>query len=252
MKLWIHLIAVATLSLSLLSCNQDEMDDLAKAQKCLDEVPQTAPRTATKCLAYVAKHTSQQANILKCSIYMTSGGLTENKMVAAYKAVDNDANNNREAAFMSLLALDEPSVTEGYPIALEADKYCQLTGVAGLQYISGVIKIGSFMAKTMAAYSTVNFNDPAAVTTAVNDLITKCNQTPTRDPSCPTDLSDIGSSASALAVGYCSADASDSEVCENINAAVAASNGNPSAVGDAMMCYLGNKTYNLTTGKCNP
>lgn len=251
MKKWIGLIAVATLSLGLLSCNQDEMDDLAKAQQCLDGIPQSDPGKATSCLSYVAKYSSQQANILKCSIYMTSGGLTENKMVAAYKAVDNEANNNREAAFMSLLALNVPDVTTGYNTAVTADGFCQLTGVPGLQYISGIIKIGSYMAKTMAAYSTVDFNDPAAVTTAVNDLITKCNADP-RDASCPTDLSAIGSSASVLAEGYCSADAADSEVCENINAAVDASSGNPNAIGDAMMCYLGNKTYNVTTGKCNP
>ena len=251
MNKWLRLVTIAALGLSLLSCNQDEMDDLAKAQQCLDKVPQSDPGKAAACLPFVAKHTSQQANILKCSIYMTSGGLTENKMVAAYKAVDNTSNNNREAAFMSLLALNVPDVTTGYNTAVTADGFCQLTGVPGLQYISGIIKIGSFMTKTMAAYSTIDFNDPAAVSTAVSDLITRCNADP-RDASCPTDLSGIGSSASVLAEGYCSADASDSEVCENINAAVDAANGNPNAIGDAMMCYLGNKTYNVATGKCNP
>jgi hypothetical protein len=249
MKNWIRLITIATLGLSLISCRQEETDDLAKAQQCLDKVPQSDPGRATACLPFVAKHTSQQANILKCSIYMTSGGLTENKMVAAYKAVDDKTNNNREATFMSLLALNVPNVLEGYDTAVNADNFCQLTGVPGLQYISGIIKIGSFMAKTIG--SSVNFDNPDAVKAAVSDLISKCNTDP-RDAACPTDLSVIGSSASVLAEGYCTADAADSEVCENINAAVDASSGNPNAIGDAMMCYLGNKTYNVTTGKCNP
>ena len=249
---WISFLAVLTLVITLTGCKQDEMDDLAKAQDCLDKVPQTDPTKASACMAYVQKYTSQQANILKCSILMTSGGLVETKIVSAYNAVQNQSNTTREAAFMGILALDKPNVTEGYNTAAQADTYCQLTGVPGLQYISGIVKIGSFMAKTMAAYSTIDFTDPAAVQTAVNDLITKCNADP-RDASCPTDLSSMGSSAAVLADGYCSTDNADSQVCENINAAVDASSGNPNAVGDALMCYLGNKKHNVATAKCvNP
>ncbi len=240
------------LCLTLVSCKQDEMNDLAKAQKCLDEVPQANPEAANACLPYVLKYDSQQADILKCSIYMTSGGLVETKMVAAYKAVEDKANNNREAAFMSILALNKPNVNSGYDTAVIADTYCQKTGVPGLQYISGIVKIGSFMAKTIASFnSTIDFNDTAAVTVAVNDLVTKCNTDP-RPTECAGDLAAIGESAAVLSEGYCSADNADSEVCENINAAVDASNGDNSKVGDALMCFLGNKTYNATTGKCNP
>jgi hypothetical protein len=248
---WISIVAALALTLSIAGCAQKESDDLAKAQDCLDKVPQSNPSAATACLQYVAKYTSQQANILKCSIYMTSGGLVESKIVKAYNAVEDDSNSNREATFMSVLALDTPNVNDGYNTAVTADTYCQKTGVPGLQYLSGVVKIGSFMAKTIASYSTVDFSDTDAVKTAVTDLINKCNTDP-RPAECASDLADMGSSVSVLADGYCSSDNADSEVCENITAAMDSSGGNPSEIGDALMCYLGNKTYNNTTKKCNP
>jgi len=248
---WISTALILSISVTLISCNDGETDDLAKAQKCLDEVPQTAPANAKACLPYVAKYTSQQANILKCSIYMTSGGLVENKIVSAYKAVDNDSNSNREVAFMGILALDVPNVTEGYDTAVTADTYCQLTGVPGLQYISSIVKIGSNMAKLLAS-SGVDFSNPDSVATAVSDLVAKCNTDPRTAECSGADLAGIGASAATLSEGYCASDNADSEVCENINAAVTAAGGDSSIVGDALMCYLGNKTFNTTTKKCNP
>lgn len=242
---------VAAMSFSVLSCKEDESNDLARAQKCLDEVSQSAPGDALNCLTYISKYTSQQAYILKCSIYMTSGGLMEDKMVKAYNAIDDQSNANREATFMSMLALTNPNASSGYDTAVTADGYCQSSGVPGLQYISGVVKIGSFMAKTMSSYGSVDFNDPAAVTTAVNDLISKCNSDP-RDSSCPTDLSAIGSSVTVLASSYCTSANASSDVCDTINSTVDAAGGNSAAVGDALFCYLANKTYNTSTGKCNP
>ncbi len=153
-------------------------------------------------MAYVSKYTSQQANILKCSILMTAGGLMEDKIVAAYKAVDDQANDKREATFMTILALDEPSVPAAYSTAVEADAFCQKTGVPGLQYISGVVRIGSFMAKTMAAIAgatPIDFNDPTAVKNATNDLLAKCNSDP-RDAACPS-MEDLGASTTTLAQG---------------------------------------------------
>ena len=111
------LVALFCICSSLVSCESaDETDDLAKAQECLDAVPQSNPASASECLQYVEKYTSQQASILKCSIYMTSGGLVENKVVSAYKALEDNSIQNKEAAFMGLLALDVPDVNSGFKI----------------------------------------------------------------------------------------------------------------------------------------
>lgn len=252
MKHQISIWALILLSMTLLSCKQDEMDDLAKAQKCLDEVPQSNPEVAAACLAYVEKYTSQQANILKCSIHMTAGGLVENKMVQAYKVIKNDSNANREAAFMSILSLNKPNVTAGYATAQMADVFCQKTGIPGLMYISGVVKMGSFMASTIASYDPgVDFNDPAAIDAAIGTLVDKCSSDP-RHADCPTDLSAIGTTATLLADSYCATENADENVCDKINTAVETAGTDPSAIGAALFCYLDGKTFNPNTGACNP
>lgn len=120
--------------LASVSCNQ-EQDDLAKAQDCLDKVDQSNPTSADACLQYVAKYDSQQAQILKCSIYMTSGGLVENKIVAAYKALKEDGQTNKHATYMAILSLDQPTAVAALPKAKAANLYCQASGVPGLMYL---------------------------------------------------------------------------------------------------------------------
>ncbi len=231
------------------SCKKSESDDLAAAQKCLDEVPQSNPEAADSCLQYVEKHDSQQANILKCSIYMTSGGLVENKVVKAYTALKDSAQTNKEAAFMAVLALDRPNVTDGYTKAVKADGYCQASGVSGLKYISGVIVAGTYMNKVIGG---VNIDDPAQIASAVQIMLDKCAPTPPTpiDASCTTDIATLGATVVTLADSYCDKDNADESVCTKVNDAVAAAGGNTSDVGLALFCYLNKKTFNATTHEC--
>jgi hypothetical protein len=236
-------------SAAIVSCKKSESDDLAAAQKCLDEVPQDNPEAADGCLHYVEKYDSQQASILKCSIYMTSGGLVENKVVKAYTALKDTAQTNKEAAFMAVLALDRPNVNAGYDKAIAADRFCQASGVSGLKYISGVIVAGTYMNKVIGG---VNVDDPAAIASAVQIMLDKCAPTPPTaiDPSCTTDIATLGTTVVTLADSYCDGDNANEGVCTQVNAAVAASGGNTSDVGLALFCYLNKKTFNSTTHEC--
>ncbi len=40
---WISLAALMIVALSVTACKENEADDLAKAQQCLDKVPQNSP-----------------------------------------------------------------------------------------------------------------------------------------------------------------------------------------------------------------
>lgn len=236
----------------LVGCKQTEQDDLAKAQQCLDEVPQSNPEAASACFQYAEKYDSQQADILKCSILMTSGGLIESKVVEAYKILNTQANVNREAGFMSVLALNKPTVNDGYQKAKDADVFCQKSGVPGLKYISGLIVVGSSMAFAINSLpSPPDFNDPAAVSAATTTLVNNCNADPRVD--CPIDSPVLATTVATLAQGYCaSADPEDDdEVCSNLSVAVESANGDSAKIGNALMCYLGNKTYNAALDKCN-
>lgn len=257
-KLWP--VALIFLAFGLVSCEQaQESDDLAQAQKCLDEVPSSNPAAASNCLHYVEKYSSQQANILKCSIYMTSGGLIETKIIKAYEALKDSSipEANRSTAYMAVLSLDVPNAAGGYNKALAADPYCQATGVPGLKFLSGVIVAGSWMAKTMAALpggveiSTI-IDNPAAISSAVNDLLsttTGCNAA-VPDPACNQGLAELGTAVANLSVSYCSNEKADAAVCEEINKAKDAAGNNATDIGQALLCFLKDKGF--ANGACTP
>jgi hypothetical protein len=225
------------------------MDDLAKAQECLDQVQEADPTTADNCLQYVAKYDSQQANILKCSIYMTSGGLMENKVVQAIEALDDAAVQNKEAAYMSILSLDKPSIPAGYTKAVEGNAFCQASGVPGLQYIGGLVVAGSYMANTMNTLGiTLDINNPDA---AVQNLINQCTSA-TPPAACSSDAATLGETVSTLADSYCGSSSADNDVCNDINAAVTAAGADSADIGRAIFCYLEtpSKQYDPATDLC--
>lgn len=252
MRKWILPLVLCTVSLSLFSCKNKEQDDLAKAQKCLDDVPQTDPTLANACLAYVEKYNSQQANILKCSIHMTAGGLIESKMVKGYQALENDDIQNKEAAFMAVLALDRATYTEGFTKAVTALQYCQQTGVPGLEYISNIIVAGSAMAKALETLTIpMDINDPNSIKTAVENLVNQCTSG-APPPECTADAAAMGGAVVTLAESYCGTADADAGACDQVNEAVQAAGGDPTKVAQALYCYMEKppKTYNPGTGLC--
>lgn len=252
------LILILAFTLPLMSCsNNKEDDDLAKAQSCLNQVSQATPEDADNCLQYVEKYDSQKANILKCSIHMTSGGLVENKIVKAAQALQSSSGlSNKDAVYMSVLCLDNPDVNLGYDKAILADKYCQASGVAGLQYISSIIVAGSLMAKTMDALHVLptDLTDTDAMQTAATNLLSSCTSNPP-DSNCTTNLATLGEAAANLAKGYCSTSKASTDVCSNVDKAMAAAGGDSSKVGQAVYCFMNHQTFdpslNSGAGGCN-
>lgn len=248
------IIATIVLLTFISSCSKKgETEDLAKAQACLDNVAEGSPSQADACMDYVEQYSDQQANILKCAIKMTSGGLNENKIVKAYNALKDSTQTNKTAAFMAVLSLDYPTVTAGYTKAVAADVFCQASGVPGLMYISGVILAGTYMNKTVfdlsGGVSGINVNDPAAINTAITNMLTQCTSA-TPPASCTSDLPTLGTTVIGLSGSYCANPSADQNVCGQINNAVTNAGGSSAAVGQALFCYLSNKTYNATTGLC--
>lgn len=253
MKLFLALSLI-----SLISCTSNkEDDDLAKAQSCLDHVSQSSPSDADNCLQYVEKYDSQKADILKCSIYMTSGGLVENKIVKAAQALQSSSGlTNKDSVYMSVLCLDNPNVSDGYDKAVLADTYCQASKVPGLQYISSIIVAGSLMAKTMSALGVLpaDLTDTSAMQTAATSLLNSCTSNPP-DANCTTNLSVLGEAVANLGQNYCATSSASTDVCNNVNQAITAAGGDTSKVGQAVYCYMNHQTFdpslNSGAGGCN-
>jgi hypothetical protein len=252
----INRLALATILLVttiLVSCNSaDEQDALAKAQKCLDEVPQSNPPAAEDCMHHIDKYTGQQASIIKCSIKMVSGGLMENKVLRAFDALENDSITNKEAAFMAVMSLDRPNLTAGLAKAQEANVYCQESGVPGLMYLANVIVAGTGIAKIVSDLGgTLTENStPAEIQAAMNAMLADCTGA-TPSASCSTNLAVVGTAVATLSTQYCATGDADEGVCKKVNDATAAAGTNATNIGQALLCYMNNKTFNPSTGLCN-
>lgn len=249
------LLLLVGLTLSLASCDDKEQDNLAKAQQCLDKIDQNTPTSADACMEFIESYDSQQANIIKCGITLTSGGLVDSKIVQAANVLSDESVANKEAVYMTIFALDTPATT-GFTKANKAEEYCQASGVPGFKYISSLVLAGTTLAKMLSELSiTVTITDPSSVNTAITDLLTQCNvASPTTPPAACTDPENaqaLGETAMTLASGYCNSQEADSEVCHNFTEAVDAAGSDPDAVGVAVLCYLNRKTYNVSTGQCN-
>jgi hypothetical protein len=227
-------------------CEQKESDDLAKAQSCLDKVNQDSYTEAEACLQYVAKYNSQQANILKCSILMTSGGLIENKITTAFNGLKTSTATTKEAAFMNALALENAETT-GFTKAVEANGYCVKTQVSGLIYVSSAVLMGTTLKKTLALVQ-----GTVGSVTSIELLVANCSSAGA-DTACTSTetLTTLGTAVTTVSESYCTQDSADQSVCEKINKAKIAGGTNTSAVGNALYCYLNNKTYVQATGLCS-
>ena len=208
---WVATAAVvSTLGFSMVGCEDPDLDDIAKGQECLDKARSAADAEA--CRKY-AKGSSQEAKILKCSVEFMVGGLDSTKMRAAFKKFNDDgtAEQDREAELMFLLAAD--STTQ----AATTFSACKATNVGGLIYLASLSQVGTILAAVAA-------NGPAAVDACIAN-----------DPNC--DPAAIGQAAVAMSDSYCTGDNEDTEVCEEINAAVAAG-ATSEEIGDALLAQM--------------
>lgn len=233
------------------SCSKNkEEDDLAQAQKCLDEVKDYSQAAA--CMTFVKDYDSQRAQILKCSIVLTSGGLMEEKIIKAYEALKGGATNTT-ASFLAILALEKDDAAGGYSKAKEADIYCQATGVSGYQFLSSVVLAGSSMNAAIAEISGTGIDSTqsqTAIDAVVDSLITQCSNTASLPPECATKLATLGAAVTTVQGVYCGTNGANEDVCKQVQDAVDAAGSDPSAVGQALFCYLKNMKYQ--GGQCVP
>jgi hypothetical protein len=229
-----------------------ESDDLSVAQKCLNDVPDSDPSQAGSCMSSISKYDDPQANILKCAITVTYGGLTETRLAQAYTLLSDTSQTNQTATFMAAMSLTNPDLTTGYALAKQANQYCLASGETGLIYLSDLVVTGTYMNLTIESLtgSGIDLSDPSGTNSAVSSFLTTCGGA-SPPASCTQDLSTVGSTATNLVSTYCGTSGADQTVCGQASSAVQDGAGNPAATGQALFCTLQNKTYNSTTNACN-
>lgn len=238
------LTTVFTMVAIISGCNSDESDNIAKAQECLNAVPQSDPGRADECLQFVNAYDSQQANILKCSIYLTSGGLMENKVIAAYNALKTTSFSSPNATFLTVMALDVPDNAGGLVKAQAAQEFCNKTGVSSIKTVASYILVGSTINNLLPDGTDPTTGPGQAALAAELNTCATAPATPGCEPAA------IGAAAETIATNYCSTESADEAICADIESAIAGSNGSDEEIGEAVYCYLNGGTY--AAGVCTP
>ncbi len=223
-------------------CENEESNNLAKAQDCLDKITDANYSTADTCLSFIAKYDSQQANILKCSIHLVDGGLTTSKVMQAYKSLSDNTYTDKEAAYISVLALETGKAAAAKP-------FCESSQLKGLIYISNLSVLASAMADTLAGIG-YDPTDPTDMPTQgeIDTMLANCQPGGASIPPC--DTAAIGESVISVGSSYCTTSNSDNEICQQISDAIANGGGDPAVVAKRLMCTLNGKTYQAVPEAC--
>lgn len=233
MKKWHKVVAVGAATIAtifLVSCEDKESNALAQAQACMDKISSANYAAANACMAYVDGYDSQQANILKCSIKMMSGGLTTDKVAEAYKAiaVTGGAASN-EATFITVLALSPASA------ATDAQVFCERSQLKGLIYLANLAVVGSTMAAVLPPGG-YDPTDPTSLPTPaeVNQIINDCAP----PANCGGGHATIGQSVIDISEEYCVGGNADSTICQTVAGAISGAGGDPTLVAKQLFCQL--------------
>jgi hypothetical protein len=222
--------SLAFIALTLVSCEDDKMNKIAMAQKCLDGIDEAHHADATDCEAKIAGVSGNQADEIRCAIQFVAGGLTTSHIVKAAKRLHNETGADKTSQFIVLLTLSDLTYAQN------AVNYCQSSGVEGLIYFANLALIGTTMASQLPGdfYGTISgdLDDDAALNGDLTDVQQACVANP---HDCAGD--GVTNAISTLADSYCVGDKAKSDVCVKILGA------QDSGVTEDLICSLYGKTF---------
>lgn len=234
-------LLIAGLSLILLTaCEDKEMDDLARAQECLNKVGDTNHTAARECFDMVAGHDSQQANMIKCSAKFLEGGLTTAKVVEATKQIQEEGGGDKkELMFIGFLALTPLTAAE------EAATYCRRSEVAGYIYLGDLAVVASVLREVSSTLPGGDFGDTPTQAN-LEAVLDACKVTPL-PAACRPEV--LAPAVISVANSYCSKPSADEDkVCNQIEATLAEAGDNQEVITQALSCFLNGQTYTVAGG----
>lgn len=207
----------------------EDQNNVAKAQSCLDKIDDTVALATLQtqvdgCLAHIAGDGSHKATVLNCSGYLLRAGLTSTKIINAVKALSESSNNNKEATMIGALGLSDLTSAQ------KADGYCAQTGIDGLIYFSSLSLMGTVLK------SAFGLSDNPTATDAKNAAAFCAN--PANSSACTPEV--VGNAVINVGNSYCAGGQSNTEVCGELNQAIAQGNGDPATVANSFWDLVDN------------
>lgn len=209
-------------------CEDKDSNNLAQAQKCLDETSDSNFADAENCYSYVSGLNSKTANVLKCSIKLMAAGITTSKVIDAFSALDDGTYANAEAAFMAKLAVNPATKIDA------AIPLCVQSGVSSLIQIATVSRVGSSLAATIENILGTPIDVQAPGFPSSTDLQNALAACKVASPPASCSAEDTGAAIVLLSSSYCSQANPDPQVCDKVKQAITASGGNSAAIAAAL------------------
>ncbi|MEK6555236.1 MAG: hypothetical protein AABZ31_08350 [Bdellovibrionota bacterium] len=182
-KILVLLVCGAIVTTTLSSCEEEEDNKVAKAQKCLNDLTDaSSDAEAQACMDKISGIESTGAYTIRCSATFFMGGLTTSKIVDAFKLHSDAAANEKEAVLIENLSLSSTAEANA------AYDFCEKTGIPGLLKIAALVQIGTMVSSQAGG--------------DISAQIDACIANPGTNPG-ECDLTSIASSALVLADSYC-------------------------------------------------
>ncbi len=221
MKKWLCLLAVSSV---FIGCEEKEDDQIYSAQICLNTA---TAGTVDSCLAKISGVSSARAFVLRCSAEFIRANITTSTIVTAIENIeDNGAGNTVDP---TIEFYDQFSFTSTASADVAVTN-CTASGSEGLKLLALSAKTA-----TVIKYDVLGGTLDAVTIAAL-------------DPSTAdaADLQAIGESVLLMSPIACGTGGSlaDTEVCDNINAAILSSGGDAQAIGEAYLNQLKNPNSN--------
>jgi hypothetical protein len=215
-------------TLLVIGCEQNEDDQIMQAQACLDNA--TAPADAAACKSMISGIYNERANRIRCSLEILGDGITEDTIINAYNAMDDNSQDPviQVGTSLGLSDIDGDATlfNDNEVVAAQTIKsLCYETDSTGLKTMAQLILFGT-QAKFAAFTAGDDPTDPGDIAADIGDMD-------------PTDAGDFAIGVYQL---YCVPTFTNNDICTSLQNAGANNSSDPNAVGTALQACLANNT----------
>lgn len=208
MKNIIFLGMITVLAAFSTSCEEKgDVVDIYVAQQCLNQAPETDKPALLKCLDPIAAIDTAEANVVRCSILLTAGGVTSSRLAKAMA----DQDSGGDSSMMTNFSFNTYGSSNKQK-AREAKASCKKSGQKGLMGLGGFANTGTIICNGVDTCSTT-FN-AGQIDSNMSDCANAAN-------SCTAeDKKEIGQTVIDMNEIYCSGGNSDLDECKTITEAL--------------------------------
>ncbi len=241
LRQWGFIFLSLVLSLILAACESDEDRQIAEAQDCLNNASPTLA-SANVCLAKVDGLTSEESYYIRCSARFLGQGFVGSRFADAFESLadDEDGGGGGQDAMTTALTVMVFTGTDNANAKQNATNTlneCLLSGSQGLSRLAALTSLATTLASAVTGINLNEIAENGLTQTQVDDLIANL----TNDGEFVGEDEELGNIALTANTLFCAdedSDFADTDICTNIDAAIAAGGGDPATIGDALRDQL--------------